>query len=97
MCYILDVPERVGIRELRQNLSRHLRRVRAGERLVVTERGRPVAVLAPWADETDPLDRLVAAGRARRGRGNLLAVEPLTRPVSRDGTRALAPEREERL
>jgi hypothetical protein len=28
----------VGIRELRQVLSRYLRRVRAGERLVVTER-----------------------------------------------------------
>ena len=91
------MPERVGVRELRQNLSRHLRRVRAGERLVVTERGLPVAVLSPWADETDPLERLVVEGRARRGRGDLLAVQPLDRPVSDAGTRALAEEREERL
>jgi prevent-host-death family protein len=89
--------ERVGIRELRQHLSRHLRRVRDGERLVVTERGQPVALLSPWADETDPLERMIGDGRARRGRGDLLAVEPLSRPDSHDGTRALAEERDERL
>jgi prevent-host-death family protein len=88
--------DRVGIRELRQDLSRYLRRVRAGERLVVTEHGRPLAVLAPWADETDVLDRLVASGRARRGTGRLLEVEPVSRPVSGDGTAALTLERQER-
>ncbi|MEJ7716708.1 MAG: type II toxin-antitoxin system prevent-host-death family antitoxin [Thermoleophilaceae bacterium] len=39
----------VGVRELRQNLSRYLDRVKDGERLVVTERNRPVAVLEPVA------------------------------------------------
>lgn len=89
--------ERVGIRELRQDLSRYLRRVRAGERLIVTERRQPVAVIEPWADESNPFDRLVAAGRARRGNGGLVAVAPLDRPVSHDGTAALAAERAERL
>jgi prevent-host-death family protein len=88
--------DRVGIRELRQDLSRYLRRVRAGERLVVTEHGRPLAVLAPWADETDAIDRLVASGKARRGSGGLLEIEPVSRPVSRDGSEALALERQER-
>jgi len=37
----------VGIRELKGQLSRYLKRVRSGERLVVTERGRPVAVISP--------------------------------------------------
>jgi prevent-host-death family protein len=37
----------VGVRELRQNLSRYLDRVKAGEALVVTERGREVARLIP--------------------------------------------------
>jgi prevent-host-death family protein len=36
----------VGVRELKNRLSRYLRRVRAGERLLVTERGRPVAVIS---------------------------------------------------
>jgi prevent-host-death family protein len=87
--------DRVGVRELRQDLSRYLRRVRRGERLVVTDRGRPLAVLAPWADQADILDQLVADGRARRGDGRLLDIAPLSRPVSHDGTAALALEREE--
>lgn len=37
----------VGIRELRQNLSRYLDRVKAGEALIVTEHGREVARLVP--------------------------------------------------
>jgi prevent-host-death family protein len=88
--------DRVGVRELRQDLSRYLRRVRAGERLVVTERGRPLAVLAPWADEADAMDRLIASGRARRGAGGLLEIRPVRKPVSSEGTESLAREREER-
>lgn len=37
----------VGVRELRQSLSKYLDRVKAGEDLVVTERGREVARLVP--------------------------------------------------
>lgn len=39
----------VAVRELRQNLSRYLRRVKAGESLVVTERGQEVARLIPMS------------------------------------------------
>ena len=46
-CATLCYMNRVGIRELRQNLSVYLRRVQQGESLEVTERGRPVAVLGP--------------------------------------------------
>ena len=37
----------VGIRELKAHLSRHLKRVRAGSRLLVTERGRTIATIQP--------------------------------------------------
>ncbi|NUR56970.1 MAG: type II toxin-antitoxin system prevent-host-death family antitoxin, partial [Acidobacteria bacterium] len=37
----------VGIRELKAQLSRHLKRVRAGARLVITERGRAIASIQP--------------------------------------------------
>jgi prevent-host-death family protein len=40
-------PARVGVRELRQNLSVYLDRVKAGETLEVTEHGTPVARLTP--------------------------------------------------
>jgi prevent-host-death family protein len=58
-------PERVGIRELRQNLSVYVRRVREeGRAYEVTERGEPVARLAPL--EGRPLsliEQMVADGR----------------------------------
>jgi prevent-host-death family protein len=41
------MPEAVGVRELRQNLSRYLARVKEGEDLIVTEHGREVARLVP--------------------------------------------------
>jgi prevent-host-death family protein len=51
----------VGIRDLRNNLSRYLDRVRDGEEVVVTDRGRAVARFVPVATER-VLDRLVAEG-----------------------------------
>lgn len=44
----------VGIRELRQNLSRYLERVKDGETLTVTERGLEVARLVPSGPDIDP-------------------------------------------
>lgn len=58
--------ESVGVAELRQNLSVYLRRVSRGERLVVTDRNRPVAELGPAPTTGPDLDRLVAAGRVSR-------------------------------
>ena len=57
--------ERVGIRELRQNLSVYVRRVREeGRAYDVTERGEPVARLIPLEDRPMTLvDRMMADGR----------------------------------
>lgn len=51
------------MRELRQHASRYLARVRAGETLEVTDRGRPVARLVPVAE--DSWSALIAAGAVR--------------------------------
>ena len=68
---------RVGVRELRQNLSAWLRRVRDGEAFEVTERGTPVAVLAPLPRDDDPIALLAERGQvARRGDGT-----PITMPT----------------
>jgi prevent-host-death family protein len=56
----------VGVAELRQNLSRYLRLVEQGERLIVTERNRPVAELGPPPSTGEALDRLIAEGRVSR-------------------------------
>jgi prevent-host-death family protein len=56
--------EQVSVRELRQNLSVYLRRVKAGEALEVTERGRPVATLRPLTPGLSPgLQALLDEGR----------------------------------
>ncbi|MGH2853533.1 MAG: type II toxin-antitoxin system prevent-host-death family antitoxin [Solirubrobacteraceae bacterium] len=44
----------VGVRELRQNLSKYLARVKEGETLTVTERGHEVARLVPSRPDVDP-------------------------------------------
>jgi prevent-host-death family protein len=58
-------PERVGIRELRQNLSVYVRRVREeGRAYEVTERGEPVARLTPLTDRPGSLvEQMIADGR----------------------------------
>ena len=68
--------ERVGVRELRQNLSVYLRRVKAGVSLEVTERGEPVARLVPAPTGNDVLDRLIADGKVRPARGRLSDLPP---------------------
>jgi prevent-host-death family protein len=55
----------VGIRDLKNNLSKYIDRVRSGEELVVTDRGRPVARLSAVDSSTDRLAELVAAGVVR--------------------------------
>jgi len=54
--------EEVSVRELRQNLSVHLRWVRDGQTLAVASRGERVAVLAPIRGGSS-VDRLMAEGR----------------------------------
>ena len=39
--------ERVGVRDLKANLSACLRRIKSGKTLIITERGKPVARLSP--------------------------------------------------
>lgn len=51
----------VGIRELRADLSRWIKRVREGEEVVVTDRGQAVARIVP-SNGRSRFDELVAAG-----------------------------------
>ncbi|MBI4591172.1 MAG: type II toxin-antitoxin system prevent-host-death family antitoxin [Candidatus Rokubacteria bacterium] len=59
----------VGVRELKNRLTRYLALVKEGERVVVTDRGKPVAVLGPIEEQDGR--RLSKAQRAaalaRRG------------------------------
>ena len=53
----------VGTRELKNRLSEYLRRVKAGETVIITERGQPVGQIVPiQADLTSRLIKMVEAG-----------------------------------
>jgi prevent-host-death family protein len=57
-----------GIRELKDNLSRFIRRIEAGERIAITAHGRVVAELVPAAVNIpvpSQFDKLIAAGDIR--------------------------------
>jgi antitoxin (DNA-binding transcriptional repressor) of toxin-antitoxin stability system len=86
----------VGVRELRQNLSVYLRRVRAGATLKVTEHRRTVAVLAPAGSGT-VLERLIASGRVLPGKGNLAELGVPRGRRTRRASRALETNRADRL
>lgn len=66
------------MRELRQHASRYLARVRRGESLRITDRGRPVALLVPVGESRR--DELVRRGLLRPGTGHVLDVEPVELP-----------------
>lgn len=56
----------VGVRDLKNNLSRYLDQVEAGVEIVVTDRGRPIARLNGMADEpNDKLAAMIEAGLVR--------------------------------
>ena len=56
----------IGIRELKNNLSQYIRRVEAGERVVVTAHGRVVAELVrPCGAADGQLAQMIASGVVR--------------------------------
>ena len=67
-------PPRVGLRELKSRLGEYVRRVRAGETILVTDRGHVAAELAPrgatGAPSADGLLALARRGLVRLGSGN---------------------------
>jgi prevent-host-death family protein len=77
---------RAGIRELRQNLSQYVERVKRGETVEVTEHGRLVAALVPRVADEDAFAALRRAGLtvtpASLDFGSLAAV-PKPRPGQR--------------
>jgi len=65
--------ERVGIRELRDNLKDYLEKVELGESIEITKNGRTIGMIVPKLSG-DPVDRLVAEGRLippRSGAGSV--------------------------
>jgi prevent-host-death family protein len=88
---------RVGVRELRQNLSVYLRRVKEGASLEVTEHGRTVARLVPSGERGSVFERLVAEGKVTPATGSLDELPPLVGPITDVGTRALREQKKDKI
>lgn len=68
--------ETVGIRELKNDLSRIIERVEKGEAITVTRRGEPVATIV--SSRISPgLARLIANGTVRPGNGSRYVPKPI--------------------
>lgn len=87
---------RVGIRELREDLSKIVRRVARGEVVEVTDRGRPVARLVPAGGIGGPLADLIAAGHVRPARSRGPLPPPLDTPSLMTSEQAIDIVRAER-
>lgn len=92
--------KRATITETKNGLSALIDRVRAGETVVITDRGVPVARLEPMAEYPDPdgrIARLERAGIIRRGTGPV-SLDELQPPAPRlpDGVSAVDAILEER-
>jgi prevent-host-death family protein len=85
MCYNVDtMSNTVGIRELRQQTSRVLKRVVAGEVVEVTEHGHPIARIVPLRPSV--LEQLTAEGRATEATADLLdMLDELSLPAALEG------------
>ena len=89
---------RIGIRELRQHASRYLERVKAGEVVEVTERGKLIALLVSPTPAVTSRDRLIVSGRLIPASGALQL--PAHRHVARaenTASQELSEQREDRL
>lgn len=90
------------VSELKATLSEQLARVKAGEEVVVTERGRPIAKIVPLSGETIGLSahmsELARNGLIRLGTGKISKdIWKLPRPsnIEGRGLKALIDEREQ--
>lgn len=59
----MGMVERVGMRELRNNLKDYLEQVERGESIEITKNGRTIGMIVPTYRGDEPVDRLVAEGK----------------------------------
>jgi prevent-host-death family protein len=93
---------RMGLREANQSFSKAIKAVKAGKDVVLTERGKPVAVIKPLRlekDEDSILRQLEAEGVLRRGSKSGKPMPAWRAPVPIKGSsiaKTISEERDER-
>ncbi len=93
---------RMGLREANQRFSQAMKAVKAGKEVVLTERGKPIAVikpLKPVEDEQAVIQRLEAEGFLRSGPKSGKPMPVWSSPVRIKGkpmSQTISEERDER-
>ena len=93
---------RMGLREANQSFSKAIKAVKAGKDVVLTERGKPVAVIKPIKAEKDAnsiVRQLEAEGVLRRGSKSGTPMPAWRAPVPIKGksiAKTISEERDER-
>jgi prevent-host-death family protein len=90
------IETRVGIRELRHDFRAWLDRARAGERVIVTDRGVPVAELRTYGSDRTWLEQMYDTGQVIQATASLDELPRPSGPISTVGTDVLKEMREER-
>ena len=92
---------RIGIRELRQDLSNQVKKASRGESVIVTVDGEPKAMLVPLdrQEHGETMDELIASGRVIPGRRRLepRPLPPLRIKVGRSSEEILDEIRADRI
>ena len=93
---------RMGLREANQRFSKAIRAVKAGKEVILTERGKPIAVIKPLEKEDKleaTLRRMEAEGLLRRGPKSGKPMHVWRSPVRLKGkpiSQTISEERDER-
>jgi prevent-host-death family protein len=93
---------RLGLREANQKFSKAIKAVKAGKEVVLTERGKPIAVIKPLEPKENPeatIRRLEAEGLLRPASKRGPLPVPKWKPVPIKGkslSQAISEERDER-
>ncbi|MBI3755670.1 MAG: type II toxin-antitoxin system prevent-host-death family antitoxin [Deltaproteobacteria bacterium] len=54
----------VGVKELKEKLSKYVDKVKHGERVIITDRGNEVALITPLSEEYHKIKSLIDSGKA---------------------------------
>ncbi len=97
---LVEDQPRVGVRELKAKLSEYLSQVKEGTRVIVTERGQPIAQLAPLErpQGSDHLRALIESGEVRWSGQRLPPMHPISMaPGGKTAAQMVSDGREDRF
>jgi prevent-host-death family protein len=82
------IPTQIGVRELKAHLGKWLQHVKAGQTVIITERGKPIGQISPLPpSRIERMQALAASGLIGQIGEKLMALEPKVvnqgpRPIS---------------